>query len=152
MAEPWQLQYLDDKESGGSSLPPSLMNFASLSQVETSHPDYRSPQVKKKKGKPQALSTGNFAWRSVRRSLYQELLDSLEKEFTLNSPDPRPLSPTVTRKSQDLPSLLPSEPNPFVETLPPTGSPYGPPPSPVISCRSQQTSEWCLIVPSHAYS
>jgi len=151
MAEPWQLQHLDDKESGGYSLPPSQMKFAPLSQVETSHPDYRSPQVKKKKGKPQALSTGNFAWRSARRSLYQELLDSLEKEFTLNSPDPRPLSPTATRKSLDFPSLSPLEPNPFDETVPQTGSQYGPPPSPVISCRSQLTYEWCLIVPSHGY-
>jgi len=146
--EPWQALSLVDKESSGYSRVPTPMQYVNLSQVETSHPNYRTPRANKRKGTPQALSTGNFAWRSPRRFLYPELLACLEEESMPNYPDPKPQSPTVTRKSQDLPSLSNSEPNPFDVTQEQTGTQYGPPPSPEIWTRSLPMSVWFLIVPS----
>lgn len=142
--DPWQAQALVDKEYSGYSPAQTPTQSVNLSQVEPFPKVSRMPLGRKKKGTPQALSTGNFAWRSPRRSLYQQLLACLDEESMPSSQDPKLPSPTATSQSQDLPSLSNLELNPFVETQEQTGKPYGPPPSPEIWNPSQPMSVWFL--------
>ncbi len=136
----------DVKASSGYSHVPTPMPYVNLSQVETSHPNYRSPRARKRKESP-VTSTGSSVWRSPRRSLLPELLACLEPESMPNSPVPMPQPPTVPKKSQDLPSLSALAPSPFEEIQEQTGMQYGPPPSPEIWTLSQPMSVWFLIVP-----
>lgn len=83
----------DVKASSGYSHVPTPMPYVNLSQVETSHPNYRSPRARKRKESP-VTSTGSSVWRSPRRSLLPELLACLEPESMPNSPVPMPQPPT----------------------------------------------------------
>jgi len=136
----------DVKESFGYSHAPTPTPYVSLSQVETSHPNYRSPQGKRRKATP-VTSTGSSVWRSPRKSLLPQLLACLEEESMPSSPVPKQQPPTAPRKSQDLPSLSALAPSPFEEIREQTGMQYGPPPSPEIWTLSQPMSVWFLIVP-----
>jgi len=159
--EPWQAQKMtqtwndalspmdlqDGKEYFGCSPVRIQTPYVNPSQKENYPPNSNMPPANKRKGTPQALSTGNFAWRSSRRSLLPQLQACLEEESTPSCPAQPPQLPTVTNLNQDSPSLLNLGPNPFDETQEPTGTQYGPPPSPGIWTLSQPMSVWCLIVP-----
>jgi hypothetical protein len=144
---PYDQMLQDVKEYGGSSHVPTQMPCVSLSQKENYPPNSSMLPARKKKGTPQPLSTGNFAWRSGRRSLLPQLQACLEPEFMPSSPAPKPQLTTVTRNSPEFPSLSNLEPNPFDETQEPIGMPYGPPRSPEISNLSQPMYVWLATVP-----
>lgn len=137
----------DAKESSGFSPVQSQIQYANISRGEIFRSELFGPPDNKKKERPPPISTGKSAWRSPRRSLYQELLESLEEESMPSSPVPKRPLPIARRPTQDSRNLSMLGPDPFVEIQRPIGSPYGPPPSPEILNPFPQMSEWSVIVP-----
>jgi len=90
---------------------------------------------------------GNSAWPLKPKSLLPELKKCLDVEYMPNFQGPKPPPTTAVRRTLELMDLGNGVQNPFVETAVPTGSTYGPPPSPEISIPSLQTFEWFLIGP-----
>lgn len=143
------------KESGGSSPVRTLTPFVNISPKGTCQMGYVSQPDNSNKENLDT-NTGKSVLRSPRRNLLKELKESSEMESMPNSRVQKQLLRTVTKKRREFPSLLPLEPNPFVVTVPPTGSPYGihneltlgPPPSPVNLEPSPPMSEWLIITPS----
>lgn len=95
-----------------------------------------------------AIATGRSA--SPSRPSGAPLLPSpilARDELMLSSPAPRPLTTIAQRMLHQWDADLNSAQNPFVETRRPTGSPFGPPPSPEYYPTFQRIYVWYLTAP-----
>jgi len=147
MTEPWQAELLADKESSGYS--PSLHRTQSVKDLnkEPFVMDLPGSKVKRSVDLRPGMNTIS-SWRpSPRKCLYPELLECLEEAPMVNSQDQKLPTNMWEKKRLALEQRLNLGLNRFGGTPRPTGSPYGPPPSPEISMPSQQMSEWLVIMP-----